>query len=146
MKIKLIKSVTKDLPVIAEIYRTEMSKPPYNENWTKKKSMDKIKFFSKFYDLYTIKADDEIVGFICINPIFMCPGEIAFGEEMAIKEKFQNKGIGTWVLGQIFKIYKERGFKKFMGIAEISGKAIRLYKRLKILPSKKYVLIERGLN
>src|SRR3990167_10763827 len=88
MKINLIKSVKADLPVIAKMYRTEMSKSPYNENWTEKKAIEKMKFCSKVYDLFTIKVNDkennQIAGFICINPKFMCPGEVAFGEEFVI--------------------------------------------------------------
>ena len=146
MELKLTRSEEKDLPIIAKEYGIEMSKPPYNESWTEKKSMDKMKFFNQFYDLFTIRSDNQIVGFICINPMFMCPGEVAFGEEMVIKENFQNKGIGTWVFGQIFEIYRKKGFKKFMGISYIGERPLNLYKRLGILPSKKGVLIEKKLK
>jgi GNAT superfamily N-acetyltransferase len=145
MELSLDKSTKEELREISEIYMEEFSKPPYNESWTIEKAVEKMNFFSEFYDLFTIKMDGGIVGFICINPKFMCPGEVAFGEEMAIKEEFQRKRIGTWVFGEIFKIYKEKGFKKFMGIADVESKAFELYKKLKILPSKENVLIEKEL-
>jgi aminoglycoside 6'-N-acetyltransferase I len=145
MELSLDKPTKEELKEIAQIYMTEFSKPPYNECWTIEKAIEKMNFFSEFYDLFTIKMDGEIVGFICINPNFMCPGEVAFGEEMAIKEESQGKGIGTWVFGEIFKIYKEKGFKRFMGIADVESKAFELYKKLKILPSEKDVLIEKEL-
>lgn len=145
MKISLKKSKSKELLTLAEIYMDAFSKPPYNEKWNLNKSIGKMKFFNKFYDLYTIRLDKEIVGFIVINPTFMCPGEVAFGEEIAIKEEFRNRGIGTQVCYQIFKIYKKKGFKKFMGIAAKKGGPMGLYKRLGILPSKKGVLIEKRL-
>jgi len=75
----------------------------------------------------------------------MCPGEVAFGEEMAVREDLQNKGIGTFTLKEIFRIYKQKGFKKFMGIIDAESKANNLYKRLEILPSKKNILIEKQL-
>lgn len=143
MKIGLIKSRKEDLPIIARIFRTEFSKPPYNEKWTEEKSIEKMEFFRKFYDLYAITYGGETVGFICINPTFMCPGEVAFGEEMAIKSDYQNKGIGTFIFKKIFEIYQKRGFKKFMGIAAKKGGPMSLYKRLGVLPSKKGVLIEK---
>lgn len=146
MKIELKKANKKNFNEIAKIYQTEFSKTPYNEKWTVKKATDKIKFFSKFYDLYSIFVNNKIVGFIVINPKFMCPGEVAFGEEIAIKEEFQRKGIGTFVFNKIFKIYKKKGFKNFMGIVNIKSKAYNLYKRLGIKPSKKDVLIERRLK
>ena len=146
MKIELLKSKKKDLPLISKIYRVEMSKPPYNESWTQKKSMNKLKFFNKFYDLYSIKFDGKIVGFVCINPTFMCPGEVAFGEEIVISKAFQNKGIGKNVINQLFEIYKKRGFKRFMGIVDVDATAMNLYEKLNFNPSKKDVLLERKLN
>jgi len=146
MKLKLVESKKEEIPIIAEIYKTEFSKPPYNEPWTIRKAVDKMRFFIKYYDLYTIKADKEIVGFICVNPLFMCPGEVAFGEELAIKEEFQNKGIGTWTLKEIFEIYRKKGFKRFMGVLEEGARVVSLYNRLNIKPSKKYKLIEKKLK
>ncbi len=146
MKIQLKKAGVKDISLLSKIYREEFSKSPYNEKWTEKKSAEKMKFFLKFYDLYSIFSDGKIVGFICINPKFMCPGEVAFGEEFAIKEEFQNKGIGTFVLNEIFKIYKEKGFKRFLGIADLNSRANSLYQKLGILPSKKDILIEKELD
>ncbi len=146
MKITLNKSKKNELEEISKIYMTEFSKFPYNENWTAKKSLEKIKFFYKFYDIYTIKANNLLVGFIVINPNFMCPGEVAFGEEMAIMQNFQGKGIGTFVLKKIMEIYKKRGFKRFVGIADTKSKAFNLYKKLGINPSKKDVLIEWRLK
>jgi len=143
---KLVKSTGEDLPILAEIYSAEFSKPPYNEIWTREKAMSKMKFFKEFNDLYSIFSDEKLVGFIAIDPNFMCPGEVAFGEEMAIESEYQNQGIGTWVFGEIFKMYKERGFKKFLGITDVESRAYQLYKKLGILPSNKDILIEKELN
>ena len=140
----LTKSTEGELKKLAEIYMTEFSKPPFNENWTIKKALTKMKEFQKNYDLYTIK-DREIRGFIVVNPNFMCPGEVAFGEEMAIKEQFQNQGYGTWTFKQIFKIYKKKGYKSFLAISNKTSRANKLYKRLGILPCKENVLIEKEL-
>jgi GNAT superfamily N-acetyltransferase len=146
MELKLNKTNKEDIKIISEIYAKEFSKAPYCENWTMKKALDKMNFYLKYYDLFSISTDKKIIGFIVINPNFMCPGEIAFGEEMAIKEDFQGKGVGTWALNQIFEMYKKRGFKKFLGIADTKSRAYNLYKRLGILPSKKDVLIEKELK
>jgi aminoglycoside 6'-N-acetyltransferase I len=145
MELSLDKSIKEELKELAQIYMTEFSKPPYKEDWTIEKAVEKMEFFLEFYDLFTVKVDGKLVGFICINPKFMCPGEVAFGEEVAIKEEFQGKGVGTWVFGEIFKIYKEKGFKRVMGIADVNAKVFKLYKKLGILPSKENVLIEKEL-
>ncbi|NCO18076.1 hypothetical protein COT60_03745 [Candidatus Pacearchaeota archaeon CG09_land_8_20_14_0_10_30_9] len=145
-KINIRKTKKEDLKIISKIYRDEFSKPPYNENWTEKKSINKMRFFLKFYDLYSVIFKKQVIGFACINKNFMCPGEVAFWEEFAIKKEFQNEGIGTFVLNEIFKIYKKKGYKKFMGIVNLNSKASKLYKKLNILPSKKNILIEKNLR
>jgi len=142
---KLTKSKEQDLKEISKIYKQEFSKPPYNELWTENKALKAIQNYFKNMDLYTIKEENEIIGFIAINPKFMCPGEVAFGQEIAIKEEFQNKGIGALVFKEIFKIYKEKGFKRFLGIANKNSKAINLYTKLGINQSKTDILIEKKL-
>ena len=54
MKIQIIKSRKEDYKELAEIYKTEFSKPPYNEPWTKKKAIKKINIFSKYCDIWKI--------------------------------------------------------------------------------------------
>ena len=146
MKPILKKARKEDYQEIAEIYMEEFSKPPYNEPWTKKKAIKKINVFSKYCDVWKIIYDKKIVGFFAINPYWFCPGKYAFGEDIVIKKEFQNKGIGTFVFNKIFKIYKQKGFEYFMGIANTKSKAIKLYKKLKILPSKDNLFIERKLK
>lgn len=146
MKLSLSKTKKSEILTISKIYMTEFSKPPYSEVWTKKKAYKSIEGYFNTIDLYTIKAENEIVGFIAINPKFMCPGEVAFGEEIAIKEEFQNKGIGTFVFKEIFKIYQKKGFKRFLGIVNINSKAKELYKRIGLNPSKTDILIEKDIR
>ncbi|MEK6917648.1 MAG: GNAT family N-acetyltransferase [Nanoarchaeota archaeon] len=134
-----------ELERIAKIYASEFSKPPYDESWTLEKAMKKIQFYNKNCDLYVIRYDDQVAGFIAINPNFMCPGEVAFGEELAIAERFQGKYITPIVLDKIFEIYKERGFKKFMGIVEKDSRPMKLYEKVGLVPSEKGVLIEKKL-
>lgn len=145
MKLELKKAKKQDLLKLAEIYMAEFSKPPYNEGWTLEKARNKMNSFLKDEDIYTVFVDNEIAGFIVIDPNFMCPGEVAFGDEMAVREDLQNKGIGTFMLKEIFKIYKQKGFKRFIGILDVESRVNNLYKRLGIFPSKKDVLIEKQL-
>jgi len=54
-------------------------------------------------------------------------------------------GIGTKVFEKVFEIYKNRGYKRFMGIVDTDSRAYSLYKKLGILPSKNNTLIEKEL-
>ena len=81
--------------------RRPSCEPPYKEQWTLKKSIEQISLYFKNYDLYTIFVGNNVVGFITVNSRFMCPGDVVFGEEIAIKEEYQNRGIGTFVISEI---------------------------------------------
>ena len=146
MKIQIIKSKKEDYKELSEIYKTEFSKPPYNEPWTKKKAIEKINILSRYCDIWKIIYNKKIAGFIAVNPSWFLPGKYAFGEDIVIKKEFQRKGIGKFALNEIFKKYKQKGFEYFMGVANTKSKAIKLYKKLKILPSKYSLFIERRLK
>jgi len=146
MKVELKKAEREDLKEIAKIYMEEFSKPPYREPWTLKKAEKKMNVFSKYCDIWKIIYEEKIAGFIVINPSQWCPGEFIFGEEMAIKPELQGKGIGTEVWKQIFRMYKERGFKTFIGIQNKNSKVKNLYNRLGIRESKENVILERRLQ
>jgi len=146
MKPELKLTKEKDIGEIAKIYMQEFSKPPYKEQWTLKKSIEQISLYFKNYDLYTILVGDKIVGFIALNSRFMCPGEVVFGEEIAIKEEYQNRGIGAYVFNEIFKIYKRKGYKRFIGIANKDSKVMTLYQKLGLYQSGTDILIEKRLR
>ena len=145
MVIDLKKTKTKEIEGLAKIYCEEMSKPPYNESWTVKKAKEKMNFFKKYFDFYTIFTDSQIAGFVVVNPKALCPGEVAFGEEFVIKGNMQRKGIGTEVVSKLLQIYKERKFKSFMAIVEPSSGSFNIFKKLGIGPSKQFSLIQGDL-
>ncbi len=81
-----------------------------------------------------------------MNPNQWCPGEVVFGEEMAIEKSYRRKGIATEVLKKILDIYKNRGYKKFMGIVNKNAKSFGLSKKIKANKSKRDFIIEKKLK
>lgn len=143
---KLLKAKKEDFGKIAEIYMEEFSKPPYNEPWTRKKVLDKVKMYSRYCDIWKVIVEKEIVGFIIVNPNFWYPGKFAFGEDIAIKKEYQGKSIGTKVMKNIFEIYKKRGFKFFSGLVNKEAKAFKIWSNLGMKENKYDQLIGRRLN
>ena len=146
MKTQLRKAKREELREIAEIYAREFSKPPYNESWTRRKAEKKVKYFFDNYDLYAIRFDGQLAGFITLNTNFMCPGDVAFGEEFAIKKELQGRNIGKIVLKELFEIYRKKGFKRIIGIANTSSRALSLYEALGFKISKDEVIVEKELK
>ena len=128
--ITIHKARRKDYKKLAKIYSEEFSKPPYKEDWTQKKAIKKLKQMSHYCDIYDIKKEKESIGFIVINPNFWFPGKIIFEEEMAIKQEYQSKGIGKEIVTKVHRIYKEKGYKEYMGIVDINSKSYHMHKKL----------------
>lgn len=142
---KLVLANEKDLGSIAGIYSVEFSKPPYGEEWTEEKALRKISFYHEFYDLYSVLSGEEVVGFSAVNANFMCPGEVAFLEEFAVREDFQGRGIGGFVLDELIGIYRDKGFSRFMCISNFNSPALGLYLSRGLRASEGDVLLEREL-
>jgi len=146
MSLQLKKAKKKDFRKLARIYVEGYSEPPFNEPWTLKKALLKLKLFSKYCDIWSIYADKKLVGFIIMNPNQWCPGETVFGEEMAIEKPYRRKGIATDILKKILNIYKNRGYKRFIGIVNKNAKSFGLHKKIKAGKSKKDFIIEKKLK
>lgn len=142
----LKKASEKDLKEIAEIYAEEFSKSPYKEPWTKYEALNRLNDYYTFCDIWKLIFKKEIIGFMVINTKRWYPNEVIFGEELAVKEEFQNRGFGSFILKEIFEIYKNRGFEKFIGIAYKKSKAFKLYKKLGMEESKEEVIIKKDLK
>lgn len=144
--IEVKKANKKDFRKIAEIYMKEFSKKPYKEPWTMKKSMKKLDIFSRYCDIYKILFDNNIIGFMILNPYAYCPGEVVFGEEFAIKSEFQNKGIGTICQKKIEDIYRKKKYKIFQIAASKNAPAYKLYLKEGFRKSSGGVLLEKKLK
>lgn len=144
MKIKLKPAKNKDFKEIARIYAEEFSKPPYNENLTFAESLKKIKLFSKNCDIWKINYKKNLVGFIIVNP-YRWKG-FCFGEKIAIRKESQGRGIGKFVFKEIFKVYKNKGFKNFVGIINKKSNISNLYKKIGFKINKENIFVEKKLK
>ncbi len=142
---KIRKAKRKDFKKIAEIYQEGFSEKPYNEMWTLKESINKIKIFYKYCDIWISTENKNITGFLIINSNQWKPGEIIFGEDIGIDKKYRKKEIATKLLEFSFAHYKKKGYKKFMGIINKDAKSFGFIKKLKLKLSKQDLLVEKEL-
>lgn len=147
MKTELIrKARRKNFRKIAQIYADGFSEPPYNEPWTLKDALKKIKIYSKYCNIWEIHYKNNLVGFVIVNPNHWFPGKFAFGEDISIKKEYRKKGIATRVLKKIMEIYQRKGFEYFVGISNKESKAFKLWNKLGIKENKYDKLISRKLK
>ena len=143
MNITVELTENKNYKELARIYVQEFSKKPFNEKWTEQKALKKIEICSKYCDIFEIKSNREIVGFIIVNINFWDFEDCVCGEDIAIKKEFQNKGVGKIVFNKIFGYYKKKGYKKFYGI--IIAERLKFYENLGLKPSKQSIFAEKKL-
>jgi len=128
--LKLVKANEKDFGKIAKIYSDEFSKPPYNEPWTYKIALKRIKDYSRYCDMWKLVLEKEIIGFFLVTTSRRYPGYAIFWEESAIKREFQGKGYARFMVDEIKKIYGKQEFKYMEAISNRKSKAFAIWKKL----------------
>jgi ribosomal protein S18 acetylase RimI-like enzyme len=143
-RIKIRKATKKDFSKIAEIWKKEYSKKPYNEKWKIKDIFAKIKDYLKESKIYVATLDKKIVGFIIFKRIIWDDGKHLFIDEVVVSKKFQGKGIGKVLMSKAEKeskgcvlvelwTYKEAeacNFYKKLGYKEIKD-GVMMHKKIK---------------
>ncbi|NDV96219.1 GNAT family N-acetyltransferase [Dysgonomonas sp. 521] len=78
-------------------------------------------------DVYVVQIDDKAVGVFCLLPHDKEDVEIV---NIAVAEEFQNKGIGSRMLGEVEKIAGGENYKRIiLGTADCGFKQIRFYEK-----------------
>jgi len=140
----LIRQATlNDLKNIAEIFRIESVKPPYNKKKSPEKALKGIKEDSKANDVYVAVIDNKITGFIMVRADSGIKHQLWINELWILKE-YQGRGIGKRLMNEVENIYKKRGIKIFKLVAHTEkGGARDFYKKLKYKEDKSMVYMEK---
>lgn len=129
-KMKIRKARKEDIKKIAEIFKEEYSKPPYNGKWDKKNSIKAINEHFKKYEIYIGESNKQIVGFIVIEKFTSFGEEVCFIDEIVISSGFQRKGFGKTLMKFIEKYCKKNKIKKVKLSTNKKAHAFRFYKKI----------------
>lgn len=139
------KATKKDLKDIAEIFRIEGSKPPYNRKRTLKKVLGMIKEDFISSDVYIAIIDNKTIGFLIAKRDSGIKKKLWINELWILKE-YQGKGLGKKIMNEIEKIYKKRGIKEFELAADTrKGGAFGFYKKLNYRLDKSIVFMNKKI-
>lgn len=144
-KMKIRKATKKDIRSIAEIFRIESSKSPYNKKRTSKKALEIIMEDFKSNDMYVALVDDKVLGFIMVKQASGVNGELWINELWILK-KYQGQGIGKKLMAEIESSYKKKGIKILKLVAHTEkGGALDYYKKLKYDIDKSMVYMQKRI-
>jgi ribosomal protein S18 acetylase RimI-like enzyme len=143
---KIRKATKKDFKSIAEIFRIESSKPPYNKKRTPKKALDLIKEDFRENDMYVSIVDNKIVGFIMVRADSGIKNKLWINELWILK-KYQSQGIGRKLMNEIENIYKNKGIKIFELVADTEkGGAVGFYDKMGYKIDKSLVYLQKKIR
>ena len=108
---RIRKATKKDIGGIANIMMETFSKPPWNEKWNKKNALKVINNYYKIAEIYALLIEKEIIGFIIIREEPSNLGPWINIEELAVKQKFQKKGVSKELIKFTRSLSKKRGAK-----------------------------------
>jgi aminoglycoside 6'-N-acetyltransferase I len=140
---KIRKAKKEDLKEIAEIFRIESAKKPYNTKFTSVSVFKDILELSK-KDLYVAINEEKIIGFIASHVIISDKSQ-SYIDELWIKSDYQKKGIGGMLLDFVENIYIGKNVKKIRLVARRKTVAYGFYKKLKYRDHKDLVFMEKKL-
>jgi len=139
---KIRKADKNDLKEIANILKTESSKKPYNDKWTKKRAFKEVTGFFKQKDIYIAIINKKITGFI-VSSICLDNKKKAYIDELWLKSKYQRKGIGKSLVRFIENKYKQKGIKILRLVSSKKSKAFEFYKKVGFKELKHLVFMEK---
>ena len=127
---KIRKAKSSDLKKIANIFKTEFAKKPYNEKWTEQGALKEIKIYFKKSLIFIIAEKNEIEGFLVVMIDSWWDGKRSFIKEIIIAEKSQRKGYGKALTSYFENYSKKRKIKTISLMSNKKSKAFKIYKKL----------------
>jgi len=140
------KATKKDLKSIAEIFRIESSKPPYNKKRTPEAALKRIKEDFGGNDIYVVIVEDKIQGFVMVSIDSGIKNQLWINE-LWISKKYQGQGIGKQLMAEIEKIYQKKGITIFKLAADTGkGGALKFYEKINYNIDKSMVFMEKNIG
>lgn len=112
--ITLEKFDSSNLETAAEYIQKVYSNPTWGENWTLERAKKRVKYItSNFTSLaYTIKKEEDIVGFMFGKLDIIGEDDIFYLDELFINPSFQRKGYGLQALNKLETELRDRNINK----------------------------------
>ena len=140
---KIRKAKKEDLKEVAEVFRGESSKEPYNTKFSPASALKDVSECFK-YDLYVVIDEKKIIGFMASH-IISSDKKKAYIDELWIRYDYQGKSVGKMLVKFIEEMYKKNGLSGIRLTTKKKNKVYGFYKKLKYKESAEIVYMEKKL-
>lgn len=143
--VKIRKATKKDAKEMSKIFKTEFSKSPYNEKWTERSALRRIKDYFHYTEIFVAIYKKKIMGFIIFLKFFWYDGFRILIDEIVVDSEFQNKGIGRKLMENVELIAKKQRVRVIWLYSNIHSDAANFYPKIGY-NKKDWVLFEKELK
>lgn len=144
-KMKIRPAAKKDFEEMYLIIREEYGKPPYNEKWTRQNGLKTLNYYSKWGKIYVADICNEVAGLLVIHPEFYNTGLQIDLKELAVKSKFQGKGVGRALIQKAEEFARKKKAKLIYLMTSSDAPAFNFYKKLGYKVGRKTVIFGKEL-
>ena len=129
MKVEIREAKKEDLERIAEIYKKEYSKEPYNEKWKKKNALDMVEGQFEGSNVLIALQEEKVIGFISFTSFPWEQSYKGYIMDFAVDSEFQGEGVGTKLMEETEKKLKTEGVKSIALNSHLRSDAFEFYKK-----------------
>ena len=125
---KIRKARKSDIKQIVNLFVDGFSEKPYNECWTEKNALNKIKDYYNSGEILVIIESRTVIGFVIYHQMLWDNHNKLYIDEMVVDKAYRRKGIGTKLLNEVEKKAKEDGISNLELVSNTDSVAFKLYK------------------
>ncbi len=130
MSLKIRQATKKDFDEIGKLMKREFSKPPFNERDSISSVLKSLNFYYKIGFIYIAEIDKLIVGIIVFKIEQYWEGHVIIIEDLAIKERYKEQGVGKELIKFVEKYGKKKRIKSILFTTHKESKAVKFYVKL----------------
>lgn len=145
-KVRIRKAKKENLKSIADVFRIEYGKRPYNEKWNEKDCLKRVKQYFKHSKIAVLEVDDKVSGFIMYDLYLWYDGLRGYIQEIAIFKEHQGKGYGRKLIDYFENVCKKKGITKISLHSHNKSKAFKIYNKLGFKEDKTLVYMIKKLR
>jgi len=144
MKIK--KAQTKNLREIGIIMKEVFSKPPFNEKSSLSSILKSLHFYYKKDKIYFAQENKEIIGVVIFGIEEWWEDAVLIIQDLAVKNKYQNKGIGRYLMKFVEAYAREHKVKRIYFQTHKKSRGVYFYKKLGYKINKNRISLSKKLK
>jgi len=145
MLVREIKS--ENLAACGDLYSRVFSGPPWSENWSKEKALERLAhFYNSEGFVGLLSENNNVHAFVLGNTEPFVDGDWFYLREMCVDKELQGQGVGSMLLDELKKRLVSLSVKNIYLATERDFPAASFYEKNDFLPENKMAFYYKELR